>query len=187
MSENMIKKETKFFMLPDYEEEEQYLSEMHQNGWKLKKVGVYRYTFEKCEPENVVYRLDFNTSTKNEDNYLRMFEDYGWEYIQDFNNFSYFRKSADGVSDDELEIFSDNESRLEMIHKIIATKLFPLWIIFLLLIIPNIHRAVSGDFVDPVLNTIFAVLYIVLFAVYTYIFIRCYTGFKRLKNKYSKK
>lgn len=37
--EKDIKKTTKVFMLPDDEEEEQYLAAMHKEGWRLKKYG----------------------------------------------------------------------------------------------------------------------------------------------------
>ena len=56
-----LKKEFRWFNIMDYKKEETYLSKRHQKGWKFKKVtfpGIY--TFEKCEPENVIYQLDYN-------------------------------------------------------------------------------------------------------------------------------
>ena len=55
------KKELRWFSIMDYEKEARYLSRMHQKGWKFKRVtmpGIY--TFEKCEPEKVIYQLDYN-------------------------------------------------------------------------------------------------------------------------------
>ena len=55
------KKEFKWFTITQYKQEEEYLSSMHRRGWKFTKVifpGFY--FFEKCEPENVTYRLDYN-------------------------------------------------------------------------------------------------------------------------------
>ena len=38
----------------------------------------------------MIYRIDFNPQKKeNRESYLQMFKDYGWEYIQDLNEFSY--------------------------------------------------------------------------------------------------
>lgn len=38
------------------------------------------YIFEKCVPDDVVYRLDYKNNTEN-DGYFQIFGDYGWEYI----------------------------------------------------------------------------------------------------------
>ena len=56
-----LKKEFRWFNIMEYEKEENYLSKRHQEGWKFKRVtfpGVY--TFERCEPEKVIYQLDYN-------------------------------------------------------------------------------------------------------------------------------
>ena len=184
MNQN-IKKTIKFFWLPDYEKEEEYLSKMHESGWKLKKNNGFVYTFEKCEPENVVYRLDFDVD-KNTDKqaYIKVYDDYGWEYIQDMNDYSYFRKSSDGLSDKDLEIFSDNESRLDMIKKIIKTKLLPLWCIFMCIVIPNAVIIFIKDFGR--MSIFFTVFWTLMLVIYTYVFLHCYLGFRKLKKKYSK-
>lgn len=47
----------------------------------------------KCTPEDVVYQLDYNEEgLTHKDEYVQMFRDCGWEYIQDFGGYSYFRK-----------------------------------------------------------------------------------------------
>ncbi|HEL1748449.1 TPA: DUF2812 domain-containing protein [Streptococcus suis] len=36
---------------------------MHQQGWKLVKISwLFFYHFEKCQPEEVVYQVDFKES-----------------------------------------------------------------------------------------------------------------------------
>lgn len=180
-----LKRTFKLFLLSDYEKEEAYLTEMHRNGWKLKKVGFGVMTFEKCTPENVIYKLDFAANKKDDKNaYIALFGDYGWEYVQDFNNFSYFRRNADSLENEDTEIFSDNESRLEMIRKIINTRITPLWCIFMAFIIPNLIMLTSRDYYEGVLVRALLIIYLVLFAAYTYIFIHCGIGFRRLKKKY---
>lgn len=186
---NEIKKEFKFFLLPDYEKEEAYLTEMHQNGWKLKQINSsgFVYTFEKCKPENVVYRLDFaENKEKDMQSYIAMFGDYGWEYIQDINHFSYFRKNADGLSGEDTELFSDTESRLDMMQRIINTKLMPVWLIFVLILIPDFMMLISHDFDVIPMQIVLTVLFGVLFAMYSYILIHCQVEFSRLKKKYTK-
>ena len=51
--------------IADYDREALYLRKMHAEGWKLKEVTysnlvvAVKYTFEKCQPEQVSYQLDF--------------------------------------------------------------------------------------------------------------------------------
>ena len=101
-----LKKEFRWFNIMEYEKEENYLSKRHQEGWKFKRVtfpGVY--TFERCESEKVIYQLDYNKEgIKHQMEYVRMFEDCGWEYLTEFDGYNYFRKPADKMQQEE-EIF----------------------------------------------------------------------------------
>ena len=64
----MTKTVTRFFTIADFIEEEKWLREMHNQGWKLSKMTPpCFFTFESCEPEDVIYRLDFRDI---EDGYL---------------------------------------------------------------------------------------------------------------------
>ena len=86
-----IKKEFKFFTVFNHEDEQEYLNDMHRHGWKLIKIGgIGMYHFKECDPEDVVYQLDYNLKKNRE--YFQMFEDCGWEYLFDFAQYSYFRK-----------------------------------------------------------------------------------------------
>lgn len=184
-----LKKTVKYFLLPDYEQEEAYLTEMHKSGWKRKKTNGLIYTFEVCEPENVVYRLDFaKAKDRDMQSYVAMFREYGWEYIQDVNDYSYFRKNADGLSEEDTELFSDNESRLDMMKRIISTKLVPVWIVFVCILIPNFIKAITyGYGFDNIpLHTVLVVIFTLLFVWYSYVLIYCTTAFARLKKKYEK-
>ena len=52
----MGKRQTKirFFTIADYNEEQTWLEEQHENGWKLVKVTApCFFTFEECVPEEV--------------------------------------------------------------------------------------------------------------------------------------
>ena len=99
--------------IADYDREAFYLREMHAQGWKLRKVSysillfAVKYTFEKCQPEQVSFQLDFYPMKKSERaSYLQLFKDCDWEHITDFNGFSYFRKLHSGIElDAEFEIY----------------------------------------------------------------------------------
>ena len=123
----------RIFTIADYEREALYFREMHAKGWKLRKVSysillfVVKYTFEKCQPEQVSYQLDFYPMEKSErTSYLQLFKDYGWEHITDFNSFSYFRKVHSEIeSDAEFEIYNDATNKLDMVNRILRLRLVP--------------------------------------------------------------
>ena len=200
------KKEFHLFLLPEYEEEEKYLNKMAKKGYRLEKItlpGIYSFT--KTEPEDMIYRIDFNPQKKEDlAGYHQMFADYGWEYLQDMNEYSYFRKPAD-VRDEDADsdhdicrnentdsnndicrnedIYSDNDSRLDMIKRILRTKMLPFMILFLGIVIPQFVGAIFHGSMGPAGRTIL-IMWTVVLVLYIYIFVRCYVGFKRLKKKY---
>ena len=123
----------RIFTIADYEREALYFREMHAKGWKLRKVSysillfVVKYTFEKCQPEQVSYQLDFYPMEKSERaSYLQLFKDCGWEHITDFNSFSYFRKAHSEIeSAAEFEIYNDTTNKLDMVNRILRLRLVP--------------------------------------------------------------
>lgn len=179
-------KEFHVFVLAEYEQEEEFLREKSRQGYHLVQVklpGIYY--FEKGEPKDTVYRLDFNPQTDSEKgSYIQMYEDYGWEYIQDLNEYSYFRKDAETTSDEELEIFNDNESRLEMIERILKRKMLPVTLIFIFCSAVFLNYFLSaGTGIHPIMMVI-SVFDCVLILVYVYVLVRCLAGFSRLRKKY---
>lgn len=107
----------RFFTIMQHEEEAEYLGRMYRDGWKFTGVtfpGFYH--FVKSVPEDVVYQLDYNQDgLAHKSEYIQMFADCGWEYLQDFFGYSYFRKPK-ALMQGEEEIFCDAESRLEMMN-----------------------------------------------------------------------
>lgn len=137
--------------IADYDREALYLGEMHAKGWKLTEVSysnlvvAVKYTFEKCQPEQVSYQLDFYPMKKSERaSYLQLFKDCGWEHITDLNSFSYFRKAHSEIeSDTEFEIYNDATGKLAMIKRILIMRMLPILILFLALL-PVFSKFVSG-------------------------------------------
>ncbi|TVX60836.1 DUF2812 domain-containing protein, partial [Streptococcus pneumoniae] len=137
--------------IADYDREALYLRKMHAEGWKLKEVRysnlvvAVKYTFEKCQPEQVSYQLDFYPMKKSERaSYLQLFKDCGWEHVTDFNGFSYFRKAHSGIeSDAEFEIYNDAAGKLNMVKRILIMRMLPIFILFLALL-PVFSKFVSG-------------------------------------------
>ena len=144
----------KYFTIVNHEKEEEYLRSMHKDGWKFKKVsGFCMYHFEKCEPEDVIYRLDYNRDgILHKSEYTKMFEDCGWEYLQD---------GAD-------EIFCDDDSKLEMLKRVFHRRVILLLMIFLFLLLPGFIRTLyCREYFDAVLMGIVMIMYLVLFASFT--------------------
>lgn len=51
------KTEIKFFTIPEWKKEENYLREQHKNGWEFVSVNLFGfYHFKKCEPKDVIYQ-----------------------------------------------------------------------------------------------------------------------------------
>ena len=173
----------RMFMLPEYEQEEIYLNKMAKKGYRLDKVVIPGfYFFTKTEPENMIYKIDFNPQKDDSvEEYHQMFADYGWEYLQDMNEYSYFRKISDGTEED---IYSDNASRIEMIKRILMTKMLPFMILFLCIVIPQFFMALFRDDMGNAGITLL-ILWTLVLALYVFIFTRCTIGFYRLKKKYN--
>ena len=137
--------------IADYEREAVFLGEMHSKGWKLRKVSysillaTVKYIFEKCQPEQVSYQLDFYPMKKSERaSYLQLFKDCGWEHITDFNGFSYFSKPYSEIeSDTEFEIYNDAAGKLAMVKRILTMRMLPILLLFSALL-PIFSKFVSG-------------------------------------------
>ena len=184
----------RIFTIADYEREALYFREMHAKGCKLRKVSysillfVIKYTFEKCQPEQVSYQLDFYPMEKSERaSYLQLFKDCGWEHITDFNGFSYFRKLHSGIeSDTEFEIYNDAAGKLAMVKRILTRRMFPILLLFLALL-PVFSKFVTGGssfswemFLIVIID---GVLLIVHALQISYIFWRLFQKWKELSDK----
>ena len=172
------KKEWKYFSIFNHEKEQDYLREQHKHGWKLVKVtGIGTYHFEECQAEDVVYQLDFNQEAlQNKAEYLAMFSDCGWEYIQEFAGYSYFRKAAADM-DTEEEIFCDEESRLAMLECVYKSRMIPLFVIFSACIVPQfILQMVNGRYFLAAFMGGILLIYVALFSY-------CGIHYFRKKNK----
>ena len=180
--------------IADYDREALYLGEMHAQGWKLKEVSysnlvvAVKYTFEKCQPGQVVYQLDFYPMKKSERaSYLQLFKDCGWEHITNFNGFSYFRKLYSGIeSDAEFEIYNDAAGKLAMVKRILIMRMLPILLLFSVLL-PVFSKFLSGvNYFSWELFLIFVidgVLLIVLAIQISYIFWRLFQKWRELSDK----
>lgn len=168
----------KIFTIVQYQQEEAFLSSMHENGWRLLRVtfpGFYH--FEECKPAKVAYRLDYNQEgIENKIEYVQMFSDCGWDYLFDFMGYSYFCK--EGNTDQEREeIFCDDSSRYDMMKRVLKGRIIPLIILFACVILPqlfiNTLKYGGGGILQDTLSVTFlllAILYLSIFSITAYQF-----------------
>ena len=184
----------RIFTIADYDREALYLRKMHVEGWKLSKVSysyllvAVKYTFEKCQPEQVSYQLDFYPMKKSERaSYLQLFKDCGWEHITDFNGFSYFRKVLSNIeSDAEFEIYNDATGKLAMIKRILIMRMFPILLLFsaLLLVFSKLLTGKGYFSWEMFLIVLIDCVLLIINAIQiSYILWRLFQKWKELSNK----
>ena len=171
-------KEFKYFTIFNHKKEEDYLRDMHKRGWRFVRVsGFGIYHFERCEPEDVIYALDYNPQTnETRPEYLRLFEDCGWSYIQDYAGYSYFCKRAEDMNGEE-SIFNDDDSRTAMMGRVYKGRLLPLVGIFCGCLFPQL-----------ILNIVWKNYFVASFiggilALYIAIFVICAVSHNSMKKK----
>lgn len=165
-----IKTEIRFFSVPEWKKEENYLREQHKNGWEF--IGLSAlcfYHFQNCKPTDMVYQLDYNSDSisKNRE-YIQMFSDCGWEYLQNYAGYSYFRKAASEMDGTEEEIFCDDASRLDMMKRVFKGRMIPLVVLFFSVIIPQI---IMQSLVNTPANRVLLICFCAMFGIYLGIFI----------------
>ncbi len=176
------KKEFKWFTIADYEKEQDYLREMHNHGWCFQKVsGLGMYHFEECEPADVIYQLDYNKKgLANKEEYVQLFADCGWEYIQDYFGFSYFRKPI-GIMNEEEGIFCDDASRLEFMKRILIGRMTPLLVLLFTIVIPQL--IVNAFLANHSLTSFFLGMFTGILVGYLVVFIWYLKQYRKFKEK----
>lgn len=170
---------TKFFTIADFNEEETWLRSLHKDGWKLVKlVPPCFYTFEKCEPEDVIYRLDYRNH-KESSEYMQMLGDFGWEYVGKCVGWIYFRKPASEViNENDGEILSDTASRLDRVESLQRTRILPFCVIFLCCVLPNVLKSLNGDF-----GWALSFFWGFMFSLYVIILVYCGIKLKKMRKE----
>lgn len=175
-----------FFTISDWKEEERWLREQANQGLHLRRmVAPCFFIFEKGEAEDVIYRLDFTNNDEKPD-YRRMLEDYGWENCGKCAGWLYWRKrAAEAENEGESELFSDDASRLDMVKKVIQSRMLPLLCLFFAVVLPQLFRAIDGRSLPG--NGFFLGFFSVMAVLYLYIFLHCGGKLRRMRRELEKK
>lgn len=174
------------FFISEFEEEEKWLECMQKQGWKFVKTDNKYYEFEKCPEEDCVYRLDFKADGLPEAEYLQLFEDCGWEFVQHWKHWFYFRKKRTGEKED-YSIFSDRESKIELCKRVLKGRLLRRVLLPTLIAVGAYCCALfllDGASVNPAVRSVLSGLCMVLFALgLSYISIHEIGEFKKIKKR----
>ncbi|MBN1260564.1 MAG: DUF2812 domain-containing protein [Anaerolineae bacterium] len=162
----------KWFWAWNDDKEEAWLREMAQQGWHLKKVGAFgAYTFEQGEPRNVTYRLDFQSDGKEEETYLQLFTDAGWEHVGAMGGWQYFR--IETPEDEHPEIYTDNTSKIQKYQRVL---------LFLVIFLPILIATAGSDADDPLFVQIVGWAMVPILLIYIYATIRLIARINELKK-----
>lgn len=174
------KVEIKYFTIAEEEKEEKYLRSQHKKGWKFigTSLGIF-YRFAKCEPEDVVYQLDYNEEgNANPEEYIQMYQDMGWEYITKLVGYSYFRKPLSQMEGEE-EIFSDASSKADMMKRIYKGRLRYCIALFCLVICPGLTISIINK---GLYFKIMFGLYSFMCVVYLAMFLKFVISYQKIKQ-----
>ena len=163
-----------WFWAWDDEKEEAWLRQMAQEGWHFKSVNLPgNYTFERGEPIDHVYRLDYFVDRKDMPAYLQIFEDAGWEYLGEMSGWQYFR--TESVEGNAPEIYSDKASKAKKYERLILYLVIflPIYLNFL-----NISERSDAGYMQ-----IFSVLMFGFMLLYIYAMVRLIIRVTSLKRK----
>ena len=108
-----------------------------------------------------------------------MFFDCGWEYIQDMMGYSYFRKPAANMGENETGIFCDHESRMAMWDRVFKGRVRVLIFVFCCIIIPQLIMQAN----NPVTGDFFTGVFIGLALVYIVLLMRFFKRYKQAQNR----
>jgi hypothetical protein len=171
----MTMRKFRIFMAWQDEEEELWLRDMARAGWHLTSVqlpGIY--TFERGEPQDMVYRLDFTPLSRQEFlGYVRFFEDAGWEYVGEMNRWQYFRKRPKPGEDPQ--IYTDAESKIAKYRRVLGSMAF-VSPVFIIIILANFERYPTA------VGITFITLWVLVIALYATMFFKIKARISQLKR-----
>lgn len=169
----------KGYFLTDYEKEEKWLHDMRLKGWELTALPFpCVYVFERAEPKDVTYRLEFRPDQKDRDAYIDLVKEYGWSFLKGQNSWLYFWKETSGQKENN-EIFSDDYSRMQMVKKTATARFIPCLLITAAVALMFALTVLPGADMDRIIEC--GVLLLMLAVLDVHLLI----GYRRLAKKYS--
>jgi len=118
----------KFYFAWHEKKEKAFLEENSREGYRLVKIGLFKYYFEPCPKEDRLYEADFRFLDKmSEDEYIQLYADAGWSMDAKYGGWYFFSKLK---TEDNNSLFSDYHSLKDKYKRILLLLLltgFPLY------------------------------------------------------------
>ena len=106
----------KFRLYFDKDAEIKWLNEMAEQGWAMKRFFAGFYSFERCEPGQYMYQVDFgNRFFSVSEEYREFMQETGVEIVQPWGFWIILRKKA---GEGAFELYTDVDSTIEHYTKI---------------------------------------------------------------------
>lgn len=99
--------EFRIFTIVDLDKEEEYLHEMHLEGWRYRTSRFGFFYFDQCQPDDVIYRIYDSRFLKKYQHELQDFRNRGWGLIG-AGSCSILRKSASDILSEDRVYMSNN-------------------------------------------------------------------------------
>lgn len=148
------------FYISEFEQEAAWLSFMHREGWKFVSTDSLHYQFERTEKEDWCYQMDYLESGVAGEDYLRMYEDFGWEFVSQCDHWCYFRKQRIEGEEADTALFGDRESKLELCKRVVHGQF--LRMLPFILLMPSalnlLHLYKPTEHFGPVFGTVLTVI-----------------------------
>lgn len=112
-----MKKVIRCFPLWDWDEEQAWLNEMCAQGWLLETPGIFRYSFQSCQPNEYAlstHVIETNIEDRSVVQLIRFMQECGTSYIGFSAKTLYFcKKRMDG----NLNMFSDLDQKITLMER----------------------------------------------------------------------
>jgi len=107
----------RFFTVWTEKKEMEWLDRMARDGWALTQVVPFVYSFQRSAAGSYIHRADFRIGKFDEEEYLSLFRDAGWEYLCRVGGWYYFR--IDANVHPITEIYTDNSSKAQKYRRLL--------------------------------------------------------------------
>ena len=158
----------RIFKILDLDKKEEYLHEMHLEGWRYRASRFGLFYFDQCQPDDVIYRIYDSKFLKKYKHELQDFRNRGWELIG-AGSCSILRKSSSNLLPED-QVYMSKGLRWEVMR----SRLRSCTVAFsggLVVCMSSFREELSQSF-------------FVIFALYAFMISYLIYGYFRLKRKY---
>lgn len=169
----------RYFFAWQEEKEKAFLENMAKDGYFLTETNTGKYIFNKSEPADVVYEIDFmGQDFEDVAEYLQIYEDAGWQMVADKGSWFYFCRERS--KDMNNSLFNDNTSKLEKYRRLLGY-MASLWLITVFFIFISISFSVRQE--AALSSVTMTLLILSAFVIPGLFLVRIWLKYQQMKSK----